>query len=953
MKYSTEWKQIVTRLGRWIDMENNYKTMDANFMESVWNIFQQLWKKDLVYRGIKVLPYSTGCTTVLSNFEAGMNYKEVPDPEVYVNFQSADDPNVNYIAWTTTPWTLPSNLALCVNPALTYVKVEDNATKVQYIFLKDRIATLYPVSKKKKGAAPLPYTILEEFPGKNLEGKKYVPLFPYFSDFENAFQIITASYVKSDSGTGIVHQAPAFGEEDYKATVKAGIIKKGGDVPCPVDESGRFTSKVTLFAGQYVKDADKEIIKYLKDNGRLFRSGTIVHSYPFCWRSEQPLIYKAVPCWFVKVEEARDKLMANNLKTYWVPEFVQTKRFHNWLSDANDWAVSRSRYWGTPLPVWVSDDYEEMVAVGSIDELEELSGVRVTDLHRESIDHITIPSKQGKGTLRRIEDVFDCWFESGSMPYAQLHYPFENKEVFDKGFPADFIAEGIDQTRGWFYTLLVISTMLFDKPPFKNLIVNGLVLAEDGKKMSKRLKNYPDPTLIVDKYGADALRMYLINSPVVRGDNLCFKEPGVHGIIRDLLLPWFNAYRFLVQSVHGYESKNQTKFVPDFQKAVSSPSMMDKWILASTQTLVKFISTEMEAYRLYTVLPRLVTFIEQLTNWYVRLNRKRFRTSSSDPLSPLNTLYEVLLTTTKAMAPFIPFFTEYIYQNLRKCLPGDSEESVHYCAFPVPRLEAINNDIEKSVGLLQSIVELGRCARERRKIAHRQPLNEILIFLKFPEDEQNLEPVMSILYDELNVKKITFPKDSSLITYLASANFNVLGKRVGKDMKAVAAKIKELKQDEIIQFRRTGTIEILGHDLTAEDINISRKFTGDVNVYEPSNDGTDLTNHPNVAIALDVLLTPELIKEGTINHLVNKVQRLRKDSGILVTDSITIYYLPSSDEVAVLVEQHKEFVMKRTERPFARVAEKPEGSVVVGTSTYTIENDLYNQHTIVLEVVKN
>ena len=731
--------------------------MDTNYMESVWHIFKQLWEKGYVYRGHKILPHSTGLGTVLSNFEAGINYKEIKDPEIFVNFQSADDANVNYIVQCSMPWTLPSNLALCVDPASTYVKVEDNATKIQYIFAKTAISSIYP-------AAGIPYTVLDAFPGQQLKGKKYIPLFPYFNDFENAFEIITSSSLDPDSGTGIFHLAPAFSADDYHAAVIAGIIKRGGrEPPCPVDESGRFTSPVAPLEGLYFKDAEKEIIQSLKGSGRVFRSGTITHCYPFCWRSNQPLIYKAASCWFVNVETAREKLMANNLKTSWVPELIQTRRFHNWIGYVSDWAVGRSRYWGTPLPIWTSDDFEEVVVAGSVAELEQWSGVRVADLHRESIDHITIPSRTGKAPLRRVEEVFDCWFESGSMPLAQLHYPFENREAFQASFPADFVAEGVDQTRGWFYTLLVLSTLLFDRPPCKNYIVHGVVLAKDTRKMSKTLNNYPDPALLVDRYGADALRMYLLNSPVVRGgESLAFNEKGVQGIIKEFLLPYLNTYRFFIKCVNKYETEQQRKFQPDLP-GITASSILDKWILASAQSLVKFISTEMEAYRLHSVPPRLLNFIEKLSSWYVRLQRNRLKSSSPDSLSSLNILFEVLLTTAKAMAPFIPFFTEHLYQNLRKYLPEGSEESVHCCAFPVPRLEAVDDDIEQSICLLQSVIQLGRREREKRNIAFSQPLNEIFLVLKFPADEKKLEPVMDILYEELHVKNISFPKDIHLV----------------------------------------------------------------------------------------------------------------------------------------------------------------------------------------------
>ena len=524
-RYSKEWEKTVKRLGRWIDTENDYKTMEPWYMESVWNVFQRLYTKGLVYRGYKILPYSTGCTTPLSNFEANMDYRDTPDPSVVINFPLVDEPETCLLAWTTTPWTLPSNLALCVNATFDYVKIQDVKSNQQYIVCETRLCQVYP-KMLKKGYKGGEYVVLETFKGKALVGKKYLPLFQCYADKPNAFQVLEDSYVTNENGTGIVHQAPAFGEDDYRVCTSAHIIGKT-DVPCPIDDNGCFTDAVPLVKGVYVKEADEIICRDLKARGRLVSKSTFVHSYPFCYRSGTPLIYRAIPSWFINVEAIKDQLVENNTQTYWVPAFVKEKRFHNWLENAKDWAISRNRFWGTPLPLWVSEDYEEIVCIGSIEELYERSGVRVSDLHREHLDDIVIPSAQGKGDLKRVDEVFDCWFESGSMPYAQQHYPFENVEKFENGFPADFIAEGLDQTRGWFYTLMVISTALFNKPAFKNLIVNGLVLAEDGRKMSKSLRNFPDPTVVLDKYGADALRLYLINSPVVRAEPLKFQEAGM------------------------------------------------------------------------------------------------------------------------------------------------------------------------------------------------------------------------------------------------------------------------------------------------------------------------------------------------------------------------------------------------------------------------------------------
>ncbi|XP_054831699.1 isoleucine--tRNA ligase, cytoplasmic isoform X2 [Eublepharis macularius] len=646
MRYSQEWKANVTRLGRWIDFDNDYKTLYPEFMESVWWVFKQLYDKGLVYRGVKVMPFSTACNTPLSNFESHQNYKDVQDPSVIVSFPLEEDESISLVAWTTTPWTLPSNLALCVNAELQYVKVKDKNTGKIFILMEARLISLYKSENE--------YAILDRFPGISLKGKKYKPLFNYFIKCKEngAFTVVTDSYVKEEEGTGVVHQAPYFGADDYRVCMDFNIIQKDSVPVCPVDASGCFTAEVTDFAGQYVKDADKNIIKALKEHGRLIHTSSFKHNYPFCWRSDTPLIYKAVPSWFVRVEHMVDKLLENNAQCYWVPDFVREKRFGNWLRDARDWAISRNRYWGTPIPLWVSDDFEEVVCVGSVAELEELSGVKVTDLHRESVDQITIPSRCGKGVLHRVSEVFDCWFESGSMPYAQVHYPFENKREFEEAFPADFIAEGIDQTRGWFYTLLVLSTALFGKPPFKNVIVNGLVLASDGQKMSKRKKNYPDPVNIVNSYGADALRLYLINSPVVRAENLRFKEEGVRDVLKDVFLPWYNAYRFLIQNVVILQLKEEGKeFLYNENTVKENNSIMDKWILSFTQSLIQFFKAEMAAYRLYTVVPRLVKFVDILTNWYVRMNRRRLKgeNGTDDCIMALETLFSVLFSMCRLM----------------------------------------------------------------------------------------------------------------------------------------------------------------------------------------------------------------------------------------------------------------------------------------------------------------
>lgn len=891
MRYQSEWKQTVERMGRWIDFDGGYKTMNTSFMETVWWVFGQLFEKNLVYRGMRVMPYSTACTTPLSNFEAGSDYREVVDPAIVISFPLVDEPNTSLLAWTTTPWTTPSNLAVCVHPDFTYIKIHDEEKDVNYWILEKLLTTLYKDPKKAK------WTKLEERKGQDMVDWKIVPLFDYFYEqFKDvAFKVVADPYVTADAGTGIVQQAPAFGEEDHRIAIAHGIITREMLPPCPVDGSGRFTDEVPDYRGMHVKDADKQIQKDLKARGRLVVQATLRHQYPFCWRSGTPLIYKAIPAWFVKVEPVKDQLVKNNKKTRWVPSHVSDGRFGNWLANARDWNISRNRYWGTPIPLWVSDDFEEIVCISSIAQLQKRSGrTDLTDLHRDKIDDITIPSQRGKGKLRRIEEVFDCWFESGSMPYAQAHIPFENMDKFEKSYPADFVCEGIDQTRGWFYTLLILATHLFDTAPWKNLITTGLVLAADGKKMSKSLKNYPDPSLLINQYGADAVRLYLVNSPVVRGENLRFREEGVKEVLSSAFLPWVNSFRFFVGQVALFKKETGEVFLYN-ARAAKSENVFDRWILARCQSLIKLVEEEMDNYRLYTVMPRLLKLIDELTNWYIRFNRRRLKGEGGkeDTLAALNSLFEALYTLCRTMSSFTPFLTENIYQGLQAYLPehdatdGQDYRSIHFLPYPEVREEYLDPVIQRRFAAFQSVIELSRGVRERNTIPLRVPLKELVVF---HSDQQFLDDVKSLsgyIEEEINVQELSLSMDEAGcgVQFKLDADWPILGRKLRKDMAKVKKGLDKVTSAQAKEYATTGNITIEGIELVEEDLRVIRfvDLKDKAGQWDSDTDG-------DVVVLLDKEIRPELQSQGSARDLINRIQRLRKKANLQQTDEIDAFY---------------------------------------------------------------
>jgi isoleucyl-tRNA synthetase len=889
LRYTGEWREIVTRMGRWVDFDRGYKTMDLDYMESIWWVFKTLWDKGLVYEGHRVLPYCPRCATPLSNFEANQGYAEVNDPAITLAFQDLENPSLSYWVWTTTPWTLPSNLALAVGADIDYVEVDTGNGRA--VLAESRLA------EYRTEDAPL--NVVARVKGAELAGRRYRPLFPYFAELaeKGAFRIVTAAHVTTDDGTGIVHTAPGFGEDDAEAAREHGLPEV-----CPVNEECEFTSEVADYAGRRVKDADKDIIRRLKEDGVLVKRSTIKHNYPHCWRDDAPLIYRAVSTWFVDIGKIKDRMVAANRSVNWVPSHIRDGRFGKWLENARDWAISRNRYWGNPLPIW-RNDTGETVCVGSVEELARLSGREITDIHKHFVDKIEIPSKNGGKPLRRVSEVLDCWFESGSMPYAQLHYPFENKERFEENFPADFIAEGLDQTRGWFYTLVVLGAALFDKPPFKNVVVNGLILAEDGQKMSKRKKNYPDPMVVFDSHGADALRLFLLSSPVVRGEDLKFSEDAITEALRSVMIPIWNAHGFLVTYANIDGWRPQDPPAPPVKPA----SPLDRWILSSLSAMVEEIREHMDEYHIREAANRFRKFIDDLTNWYIRRSRRRFwkGDDDEDKRDAYATLHYVLLTFCEVAAPFIPFLSEMIYRNLKT--PSMSE-SVHLRDYPVPDASRRDTSLEKQMGLAITAVSLGRSLRAKRSLRTRQPLPSARIVVHDQESRSLVEEAAGIIAEELNVKEVIVDSDASeLVDVSFKADFRKLGPKLGSEMKSAAGAIAAFDGDAIATLEKGGAVEI--------DLPSGKKFAvtaDDVVACRSERQGLCVATENEVTIALDTRLTDELRNEGVAREFVNRLQNLRKDLGFEVSDRVCIFYRVEDDGVAGAVEAFSDYVKGET-----------------------------------------
>jgi len=731
LRYTKEWERIVPRLGRWVDFKNDYRTMDPDYMESIWWVVKSLWEKGLIYEGYKSLHICPRCATPVSNFEVAQGYRDKKDRSVVIKFELRDQPGTFLLAWTTTPWTLPGNVLLAVNPKIKYIEVESE--KEKYLLAKDKVKEIF---------ASRPFRVKRTVAAKELIGQRYRPLFP-IADSKKNYRVVAADFVSVEEGTGIVHLAPAFGEEDLLVgqKEKAAFIQH-------IDINGRVTKLLPQFEGISVFELNEKVIEDLSKRGLLFSSFDVVHAYPHCWRCQTPLLNYAMKSWFVAVTKIKKRLIANNRQIEWVPAHVKYGRFGKWLEGARDWAISRNRYWGTPLPIWRCDRTGEIEVIGSIKELEKKTGQKVTDLHLDKINQLTWQNPKTGGTMRLSGEVLDCWFESGSMPYAFSHYPFENKKWFEKHFPADFIAESIDQTRGWFYTLHVLATALFDRPAFKHVVTNGMVLAEDGQKMSKSKRNYPDPMDLVEKYGADALRFYLMSSAVIKGEDLCFSEKGVANVVRSVFLTLWNSYRFFVTYANLDQWSPQVSF--------PEPKLLDRWLLTRLDETVIEVTEALEAYDVSRALRPIPTLIEDLSLWYVRRSRNRVgpaATDQTDKERVYGTLYTVLVVLAKVLAPFTPFLAEEIYRNLT------GEESVHLTDWPrVENRAVLDRKLLREMALVRRICELGHAARKKAQIKVRQPLKRIKCFVAAakPADE-----LLQLIKEELNVKEVVWQKSKS------------------------------------------------------------------------------------------------------------------------------------------------------------------------------------------------
>ncbi|MCC2646809.1 MAG: putative isoleucyl-tRNA synthetase [Rickettsiaceae bacterium] len=894
MKYTSEWNAYVNRQARWVDFKNDYKTMDKSFMESVLWAFKELYKKGLLYESYRVMPYSWACETPLSNFETRLDnsYRERADKAITVNFKLLEQPSViaekydsyRIMAWTTTPWTLPSNLALAVGADLDYAIVP----KGDDCFIIGKFALSHYA--KELAITPEEFNNLQIIKGNDLRGLKYEPLFNYFVGHQNSFIVLEGDFVVEGDGTGVVHLAPGFGEDDQILCEKNSI-----QLVCPVDNAGKFTQEVTDFSGQQVFDAIDKIIIKLKEQGSWHKTEQYLHNYPHCWRTDTPLIFKAVPSWYVEVTKFKDRMVELNQQINWIPGYVKDGIFGKWLENARDWSISRNRFWGTPIPVWKSDNpkFPRIDVYGSIEELEKDFGVKVEDLHRPYIDNLTRPNPDdptGQSMMKRVEDVFDCWFESGSMPFAQVHYPFENKEWFETHFPADFIAEYVAQTRGWFYTLMVLGTALFDKPPFKNCICHGVVLDASGQKLSKRLNNYADPMELFEQYGADALRLTMLSSTITKGQDLLIDKEGrmVRDALRLHIKPIWNAYHFFTLYANADGVRAEQQF--------TSSNVLDQYILSKLKDAVEIIEKSMDAYDAQAAYNAISDFFEVLNNWFIRRSRIRFwkTEKDQDKQSAYNVLYTCLAVMCKASSSLLPLLAEEIYLGLNGRTP---QNSVHLQDFP--DVSEIKSDLElmKTMDRVRDICSAGLFIRNTENIRVRQPLKKLRVVT---QNAQNLDKFISLIEDEVNVKSVEFA--SNLADYAEiklNLNFALLGKKLSHKIKDLLQASKQNQWEKVDNNK----VRIAGEILEGEEFAITL-LPKDAKGAKPmaSNDGL---------VVLDLEISKELEEEGIARDLVRIVQQARKEAGFDVSDRIKLA-VTADESITQAINKFSTYISEQT-----------------------------------------
>jgi isoleucyl-tRNA synthetase len=859
-KYKTEWEEMTRMMGYWVDLDAPYVTFDNEYIESVWWALRQYFDRGMIYKGYKIQPYCPRCETPLSSHEVSLGYKDVKDPSVYVRMKVKGEADTSFLVWTTTPWTLISNVAIAVHPEVDYVKAEHNG---EYLILAEsRLSVLGDGT-----------TVVAKMKGRDLVGREYERLYAFHDVKEKAWRVIDADFVTTEDGSGIVHMAPAYGEDDYQAGRKHGL-----PTIHPVTASGEFSAEVVPFAGKFVKDADPEIIADLKARGLLFKKEQVLHSYPHCWRCSSPLLYYARDSWYIRTTSYASRMIELNKQVRWFPPEVGSGRFGNWLEENKDWALSRDRFWGTPLPIWICDRCGAQRCVGSIDELRQGRNVaEPLDLHKPYVDDVTFACSCG-GTQRRTPELIDVWFDSGSMPFAQWHYPFENKERFESTYPGDFISEGIDQTRGWFYTLHSIGTFLFDKPAFHNVLVNELILDKNGLKMSKSKGNTVEPFGLMQTYGADATRWYLVsNSPVWRPT--LFDADGIAEVQRKYFSTLVNTYSFfaLYANVDGFDPSAPS--VPHAER-----SEIDRWVLSELHTLISGVTAALDAYDATRATRLLTDFtVDRLSNWYVRRNRRRFWKSEPGPdkSSAYQTLHECLVTIVKLMAPIAPFLSDELFRSLHPSAGSDA--SVHLADWPAANAALIDRALEQKMERAMAIVSLVRSMREKTKLKVRQPLARILVPVLSERDRAEVEQMSDVILDEINVKSIEFvTDDTEIVRRKAKPDFRALGTKHGKAVQGIAAAVRELTSAQLRDLEINGTLRIV---VNGSEVELTRT---DVEIQHEEIKGWLVASDGPVTVALDTTVTEALAREGLAREFVNRVQNLRKDSGFLVTDRIRI-----------------------------------------------------------------